>query len=86
MLIVCPECSLQVSDKAFVCPHCGFPMKKDAQIYRKKEKASTTAKWLWPDLRDKKSKSSKTIPSPHYCRERFHRASDLQTAATAKLF
>ena len=38
MLIVCPECSLQVSDKALVCPHCGFPMKKDAQIYRKKEK------------------------------------------------
>lgn len=39
MLIVCPECSLQVSDKAFVCPHCGFPMKKDAQIYRKKGKS-----------------------------------------------
>lgn len=38
MLIVCPECSLQVSDKALVCPHCGFPMKKDSQIYRKKEK------------------------------------------------
>ena len=27
MLIQCPECSLQVSDKAQACPHCGYPMK-----------------------------------------------------------
>lgn len=26
MLIKCPECELQVSDKASVCPHCGYPM------------------------------------------------------------
>lgn len=26
MLITCPECELQVSDKASVCPHCGYPM------------------------------------------------------------
>lgn len=26
MLIKCPECELQVSDKALSCPHCGFPM------------------------------------------------------------
>lgn len=26
-LIKCPECELQVSDKALSCPHCGFPMK-----------------------------------------------------------
>lgn len=26
MLIVCPECSLQVSDKAITCPHCGYPL------------------------------------------------------------
>lgn len=24
MLIKCPECELQVSDKAIVCPHCGY--------------------------------------------------------------
>lgn len=24
-LIKCPECELQVSDKAFSCPHCGYP-------------------------------------------------------------
>ncbi len=26
MLIKCPECQLQVSDKAVACPHCGFPL------------------------------------------------------------
>lgn len=26
MLIKCPECDLQVSDKAISCPHCGYPM------------------------------------------------------------
>lgn len=25
MLIKCPECALQASDKAKACPHCGFP-------------------------------------------------------------
>lgn len=27
MLIKCPECELQVSDKAINCPHCGYPLK-----------------------------------------------------------
>lgn len=31
MLIQCPECELQVSDKALLCPHCGYPMKPDAK-------------------------------------------------------
>lgn len=26
MLVKCPECELQVSDKAPACPHCGYPM------------------------------------------------------------
>lgn len=26
MLIKCPECELQVSDKASGCPHCGYPL------------------------------------------------------------
>lgn len=26
MLITCPECTLQVSDKAISCPHCGYPI------------------------------------------------------------
>ena len=24
MLMLCPECNMQVSDKAFACPHCGY--------------------------------------------------------------
>lgn len=28
MIIKCPECELQVSDKAVNCPHCGYPMNK----------------------------------------------------------
>ena len=27
MLMKCPECELQVSDKAVSCPHCGYPLK-----------------------------------------------------------
>ena len=27
MLVKCPECDLQVSDKALSCPHCGYPLK-----------------------------------------------------------
>ena len=29
MLCLCPECQLQVSDKAISCPHCGYPLKPD---------------------------------------------------------
>lgn len=25
----CPECQLQVSTKAYACPHCGYPLKED---------------------------------------------------------
>ena len=39
MLIVCPECDLQVSDKAFYCPHCGYPMKEETiQKYKPSSK------------------------------------------------
>lgn len=34
MLIKCPECSLQVSDKASFCPHCGYPMMSKAVYLR----------------------------------------------------
>ena len=30
-LIQCPECKLQVSDKALSCPHCGYPLKEKDQ-------------------------------------------------------
>lgn len=38
MLIKCLECELQVSDKASFCPHCGYPMKSDEKIKKKKYK------------------------------------------------
>lgn len=35
MLIKCPECELQVSDKALSCPHCGYPLKLETAKPRK---------------------------------------------------
>ena len=32
MLIKCPECELQVSDRAKMCPHCGFPIAQGINI------------------------------------------------------
>lgn len=32
MLIKCPECELQLSDKALACPHCGYPMKRTSTV------------------------------------------------------
>lgn len=37
MLIICPECSGTVSDKAFACPHCGFPLKSQRTFERKRK-------------------------------------------------
>ena len=31
MLIKCPECELQASDKAVACPHCGYPFQTTAK-------------------------------------------------------
>ena len=31
MLEKCPECELPVSDKAVICPHCGYPLKEFSQ-------------------------------------------------------
>lgn len=39
MIIKCTECGLQVSDKAILCPHCGFPMQPNAvEKYTRKKK------------------------------------------------
>lgn len=41
MLVKCPECELQVSDKALSCPHCGFPLPSDtAKTGKLKRKAN----------------------------------------------
>ena len=31
MLTKCPECELQISDKALSCPHCGYPLKPEVK-------------------------------------------------------
>ena len=31
MLIECPECGKQISDKSKQCIHCGFPIKKESE-------------------------------------------------------
>ena len=36
MLIKCPECELQISDKATSCPHCGYPMVKESKSKKRK--------------------------------------------------
>lgn len=35
MLLACPECNLQVSDKAVACPHCGYPMATEEKQKRR---------------------------------------------------
>lgn len=37
MLTKCPECELQVSDKAFNCPHCGYPLQPNAKIVKSRK-------------------------------------------------
>ena len=40
-LIKCPECDLQVSDKAISCPHCGYPIQelpKKTSVSRKRKR------------------------------------------------
>ena len=37
MLIKCPECELQVSDKATACPHCGYPMCRTSKLKKSRK-------------------------------------------------
>jgi Integrase len=38
MLMQCPECELQVSDKATSCPHCGYPIQPDVKPRKPRNK------------------------------------------------
>lgn len=38
VLIKCPECELQVSDKAISCPHCGFPLHQNIKSRKPRNK------------------------------------------------
>lgn len=37
MLVKCPECDLQVSDKALICPHCGYPLQPGAKPHQQRK-------------------------------------------------
>lgn len=43
MLIKCPECELQVSDKAVSCPHCGYPMQSSSKSRKPRNKTTNDA-------------------------------------------
>lgn len=45
MLIKCPECELNVSDKALSCPHCGYPL-KDKELKKQFKRSSPKRKKL----------------------------------------
>ncbi|MBD5136388.1 MAG: zinc-ribbon domain-containing protein [Lachnospiraceae bacterium] len=36
-LIICSECGKEISDKASVCVHCGYPIKKEKDLHTKKK-------------------------------------------------
>lgn len=38
MLVKCPECELQVSDKASTCPHCGYPLQPNIKPRKPRNK------------------------------------------------
>jgi len=40
MLIKCPECKKDMSDKAEKCPHCGYPLKKKDKNESKQNKTT----------------------------------------------
>ena len=43
-LIKCPECQLQVSDKAITCPHCGYPL--DTKVIKQQQRKTNKRKRL----------------------------------------
>lgn len=44
MLMSCPECELQISNKAISCPHCGYPLQPN--IVKRKNKRSSKRRRL----------------------------------------
>lgn len=46
-LILCPECELNVSDKALSCPHCGYPLL--STTYSKKKTSSSRRRKRLPN-------------------------------------
>ena len=47
MLTKCPECELQVSDKAISCPHCGYPL--NTNVIQKNSRRNITKRRRLPN-------------------------------------
>ena len=47
MLTKCPECELQVSDKAISCPHCGYPL--NTNVIQKNSRRNVTKRRRLPN-------------------------------------
>ena len=61
-LIRCPECESQVSDRAFACPQCGFPIQKDLKAASKAEKAKSE---IQRETEEQSSAPPKNDPENH---------------------
>ena len=70
MLILCPECELQVSDKAVSCPHCGYPIKtvveETVKSSKKECEKEASTKRIRKNNGNKESQFKKTISSNDY--------------------
>lgn len=49
MLLKCPECELPVSDKAFNCPHCGYPISQPTNKSTKSSKRNSNKRKRLPN-------------------------------------
>ena len=58
-LIICPECSHDVSDKAISCPNCGYPIR----LSEGTKSAKKGDRWdAWPSLaKEKESEAPEQV-------------------------
>ncbi len=50
-LINCPECNKEISDKAFSCPHCGYPISLDTNLNNNSQNNSSNYCIIFKRLR-----------------------------------
>lgn len=66
MLTNCPECNLQISDKAITCPHCGYPLKPGSVRTRSYNSSQRSRKKRLPNGFGQISKiSNKNLRNPY---------------------
>lgn len=67
-LIKCPECELQVSDRALSCPHCGYPMHERLTCKNSSRKNSKRRKRLPNGFGSITEIKNKNLRNPFYAR------------------